>query len=115
MIFRGEPDNPDWTFGKGKQNYLSGNDAIMKNIENRLKTFYSECFFDSERGMAWIDLLAQKDPDLLVLSIKREINDCYGVVRVTDVRYTLDSSRKLTVRYQIDTIYSSSVAGTVAV
>jgi hypothetical protein len=115
MIFRGETSTSDWAFGRGKQSYLSGNTAIMKNLETRLRMFYSECFFDAEKGVAWFDLLGQKNPDLLVLSIKREINDCYGVVRVTDVRYTLDTNRNLTIRFTVDTIYSTGIAGTVTV
>lgn len=115
MIFRGETSTSDWAFGKGKQSYLTGNLAIMKNIETRLKTFYTECFFDPEVGVAWFDILGQKNPDIVVLAVKREINDCYGVVGVTDVRYSLDATRKLTIRYAVDTIYSIGATGTVTI
>jgi hypothetical protein len=115
MIFRGETTTEDWAFGKGKQSYLTDNLAIMKNIETRLKTFYSECFFDSEMGVPWFSILGQKNQDLVVLAIKREINDCYGVVQVTDVRYSLDASRALTIRFWVDTIFTTGASGTVTI
>jgi hypothetical protein len=119
MIFRselrGEDQVPDWSFGRGKQSYLTGNQAIKREIETRLGTFYSECFFDGEKGVDWFSILGQKDPDIVVLSIKKEISDCYGVVRVSDIRYTLDSSRNLSIRYWVDTIYTTSVYGTVTI
>lgn len=115
MIFRGETSTSDWAFGQGKQSYLKDNAAIMKNIETRLKTFYTECFFDPEMGVAWFDLLGQKNVDIVVLAIKREINDCYGVVQVTDVRYSLSTSRNLKIDFAVDTIYSTGAAGTVLI
>ena len=115
MRFRGDTTTDDWAFGKGKQSYLSDNLAIARNIATRLRYFYSECFFDTQRGVPWFDLLGQKDQDRVVLAIKREIYDCYGVTNVTEVRYTLDSSRNLTIRYWIDTMYSRGVQGSVTV
>lgn len=111
MIFRGQTDEQDWTFGQGKQAYLSGTAAIIKNIQTRLQTYYTECFFNAEIGVDWFNLLGQKSPDLLILAIKKEISNCYGVTLVTDVRYTVDKDRNITIYYTVDTIYSSGATG----
>jgi hypothetical protein len=113
MIFRGLTSTGDWAFGRGKQSYLRDNDAIMKNIETRLKTFYSECFFNTDFGMRWFQLLGQKDPAPLLLALKSELLQCYGVVNVTDVQSNLDSSRNLSVKYFIDTIFTKNLIGSV--
>ena len=113
MTFRGEVATDDWAFGRGKQSYLSENYAIIKEVETKLRMFYSECFFDPEAGVDWFNLLGQKNQDIVVLAIKREINSCYGVTAVTDVRYSLDTSRNMTIRYWINTIYSVGASGVV--
>ena len=117
MIFRGNLQDDDWAFGFGQQNYLTLTDAIMKNVQTRLRYFYSECFFDANRGVAWLDILGRpkRDQDLAVLAIKNEIGDCYGVIAINDVQYLLDANRNLTITYAVDTIYSTGVTGTVTI
>lgn len=115
MIIRGstDPNDTDWTFGTGKQSYLTGNNAIMKNIETRLKVYYSECFFSPDEGFPWLDFLGRKDRDALLLALQKAITDCYGVVRVTDLQYSVDKQRNVTINYWVDTIYSTSAAGSI--
>ena len=115
MIFRGNLNDDDWAFGRGKQNYLTLNDAIMRNVYTRLRYFYSECFFDAAKGVAWFDILGQpvRNQSFAVLAIKNEIGDCYGIIAVTDVKYVLDAMRNMTINYVVDTIYSTGVTGTV--
>ncbi len=114
MIFRGSTVTDDWVFGAGKQNYLRDNNAIMRNIKTKLLTFYSECFYDTEAGLPWFSILGQKDSTPLLLAVKAAILDCYGVVRVTDVQFETDVKRKLTVTYQIDTIFSTGATGSIS-
>jgi hypothetical protein len=112
MIFRGSTVTSDWVFGRGKQNYLRDNAAVMKNIETRLRTIYSECFFDPTIGVQWFELLGQKSVEKLILAVKKEIYNCYGVVRVLDVSYESDPiTRTLTVNYSVDTIFTTGASG----
>ena len=112
MIFRGSTSSSDWVFGRGKQNYLKDNLAVMKNIETRLRTILTECFFDPTVGVPWFELLGQKSAAKLILAVKREIYNCYGVVRVLDVSYESDPiTRTLTVNYSVDTIFTTGANG----
>jgi hypothetical protein len=111
MIFRCLDTNGDWTFGKGVQNYLRENDAIAKNIETKLKQFYSECFFAPTDGIPWFNVLGSKDSTPLLVALRTLIMNCYGVVRIADATFSIDSNRKLNVTYVIDTIYSTGVIG----
>jgi hypothetical protein len=116
MIFRGSQISDTWVFGRGKQNYLKNNDALMANIKTRLRMIYSECVFDPTMGVQWFALLGQKDSTKLVLAVKREIYNCYGVVKVLDVSFDLEHiTRKLTVSYLVDTIFSSGISGSFVV
>jgi len=40
MIIRSLDINKDWTFGIGKNNYLTSHKAIVQNIETRLLSFF---------------------------------------------------------------------------
>jgi len=111
MIFRNLDINHDFTFGRGKQDYLTENTAIMKNIETTLKTFYSECFFNTGFGIAWFSLLGQKNTDLLLLSLKTAILNCENVTKIGDVLFHLNAERVATISYSVSTIYSQSVMG----
>lgn len=111
MLFRNIDNNGDWCFGKGKQDYLIENLAIMKNIETTLKTFLTECFFDPEIGVPWFTILGQKNTDLVILTLKNKILNCYGVLKITDILFDLSQDRKATISYNVDTIYSQNIGG----
>ena len=115
MIFRGEIGSSDWCFGKGKQCYLTGNDAIAKNIETRLKTVYSEWFADQTAGVPWFTILGQKNTGIVLVTLRTAILQSYGVIRITDLSYQVDSARAITVTYSVDTIFSQNLAGQVAI
>jgi hypothetical protein len=115
MIFRALTVDQDWTFGRGKQNFLRDNDAIMKNIETTLRTIYGECHFDPSIGVQWFSVLGQKNSDVLLLSIKQSIYNCYGVVRVLDVQSVMQSDRQLQMTYVVDTIFTTMVTGGITV
>jgi len=115
MIFRNLTGESDWCFGKGKQDYLTENNAIMKNIETTLKTFLTECFFDLTLGVSWFTLLGQKNTEFVILSLKNKILNCYGVTRVTDIVFELDINRKATISYDVDTIYSQNIGGSLII
>lgn len=113
MIFRGSTSTGDWDWGRGKQSYLTGVYAIMKNIETRLKTFYSECFFNNDFGVPWFQLLGQKDTTPILYTLRDQVLDCYGVLSVNNVEFSLDADRNILITYSIDTIYTTNLTGTV--
>lgn len=117
MIFRALDASGDWTLGQGVQNYLRDEDAIELNIKTRLKSFLGDCFWAVEFGIDWFELLGAKNPAAqaaIVLATRLMIAESYGVVRINSVTAGTDrTTRRVTVTYNIDTIYSRSVVGTV--
>lgn len=115
MIFRGLTSDGDWQFGAGKSSYAIGDSAIILNIETTLRTFLGECFFDPEIGQPWFDIINYRNKDAIVLSIKGAIVNLYGVISINKLEYTFDIYRVLTIKYDITTLYTKNVLGTVII
>jgi hypothetical protein len=107
MIVRALDVNGDWTFGKGKNNYLSGTPAIVQNISTRLNSYLGDCFFALDAGIDWFNLLGSKNQIALELAVRKVIMSTDGVVRLVDASFDLDhTTRRITMRYTVETIYT---------
>lgn len=116
MNFRALDSNGDWTFGNGVQNYLVEADAINVDIATALKTFLNECFFALNFGVDWWNLIGSKNQQGIILQCRTMIVSRYGVVKINEVQVILDRvTRKLSISYNVDTIYSRGVSNTVTV
>jgi hypothetical protein len=115
MKFRGSKLSDDWDFGRGKQCYLTDNDAIAINIATTLRTFETECFYNENFGVPWFNLLGQKQVDALLLTLRQMIGECYGVVRVNELSAEMAEDRSVVVRYSVSTIFSSDLGGSVTI
>lgn len=98
--------NHDWLFGKGQNNYLSANKAVVQNIDTRLHAFLGDCFFDLGAGIDWFNLLGGKDQLALNLAISAVILNTQNVTGIIQLSTYLDVARRLTIRYQAQTTYS---------
>jgi hypothetical protein len=108
MIVRGLDVNNDWTFGSGKQNYLSDADAVKQCVMTRLKSWKGNCFFDLEAGVDWNNYLDIGTKTLLDLDIKRVILGTDKVLKISSYNSTLDTeNRKLTVSAKVETFYGT--------
>lgn len=109
--------NNDWTFGRGLQNYATDNQAILLDLETYLQTFFTECFFDNDFGIPWFNLLGSKNPDAMLLEIRKGITTIEGITNVADLSLTFndDGKRKVKISYIVDTIYTTQNIGTVQI
>lgn len=115
MIFRNLDQNGDWQFGSGKASYARNDNAIILSIETSLRTFLGECFFNQNIGQPWFDVINYKNKELIVLTIKSSITQLYGVTTVNELEYEFDLNRTLTIKYDINTLYTKNLLGTVIV
>ncbi len=106
MIVRSIDSDGDWSFGKGRNDYLSANDAIGQNIKTRLQSFLGDCFFAMSAGIDWFNLLGSKNIIGLQLSIQATILNTPGVTRIVDFSLSLETNRRLNLQYTVETIYS---------
>jgi hypothetical protein len=107
MIMRGLDANGDWNFGKGVNDYTTANAAIGELIQTRLNTFLGECFFATDKGLDWFNLLGTKSVVPLKLAVNAAILNTPGVTKIIDVQVLLQSSnRSVSVTYHVETIYT---------
>lgn len=117
MIMRALDGSGDWTFGNGLQNYNYSNNAIAENVQTRLYEFLNNCFFNLGAGIDWTRLMGSKNSlQETLLTIRGVILQSFGVVRVNEINPVLvPGTRKLTVTYSIDTIFTKNLKGVINV
>ena len=93
MRFRNLDSSGDWVFGKGRNSFLQNTDALMMNIKTRLLSFLNDCFFDTEAGVDWWNLLGAKDKKSLLASIQRVVLRSSQVKKIVNLDYVLDNRR----------------------
>ena len=107
MIVRANDITGDWTFGAGKNNYLSANAAVAQLISTRLSSFLGDCFFATSEGIDWFNLLGAKNETSLTLAISTVILNTPNVIRLEQVALSLDANRVLTVTYNATTAFGT--------
>jgi len=113
MIFRNLTEDHDWTFGKGKQDYVKDDDAIKVNIKTRILSWQQDCFFDLLAGIDWYERLSKKSQfNLLKNDLANIILKSYGVASLSRFNAEL-VGRRFTSQYDIKTVYSPSVISTI--
>ena len=117
MIIRSIDGMGDWNFGKGIQSYNFNQNAISENIQTRLLSFLNDCWFDMNAGIDWLRLLGSKNTQQEIeLSVRAMLLQSYGVIKVNGIDLTLDrTSRRISIQYNVDTIFSTGVVNTVGV
>lgn len=109
MIIRKIDDAGDWTFGKGKEDYIPEDPAIAQNIKTRLLSWFNDCFFGLQEGVDWAEYFDKGQENNMIQAIKTVILASYGVLAVNSISSSTDSStRKITINYNIDTIFSQA-------
>lgn len=106
----------DFSFGQGRQNYLSGEAEINQDIATALKVFLGECFFNTSAGVDWWNLLGKSDLAGILLQCRAVIASRAGVTKITSVNAYLNAlTRALIVDYKVSTIFSLQTANSVAI
>lgn len=108
MGFRNLDGNHDWTFGVGRNNYVSENQEVELNIKTRVLSFLGDCFFATGEGIDWWNLLDYNKQEEAENAVMSTIADTPDVVKINNVETSLNASRKMTFSYDIDSTYSSN-------
>ena len=110
MILRALSPTGDWTFGQGKQNYLSSQKAINQNIQTRLLEFLNNAFWNMNAGIDWTRLLGTPGTKQeLTLTCRAIILQSYGVNSVNSIDSVYyGNTRNIILSYNINTIYTQN-------
>ena len=110
MIIRAIDELGDWIFGRGKNSYKKGQDAIMQDIKTKILEWKGDCFFDQNAGVDWYNRMEKGQAGDLAEEIRTLIVKCYGVISLDSFEFTtIDRVFKAT--YSITTIFSQSAQG----
>lgn len=105
----------DWQFGQGRGSYLRDQAAIMADVKTSLLFFLNDFFAAMDVGVDWWNLVGGKNPSAqngILLQTRQAIVGVEGVVRINSVSSTMNNAtRRLTVLYNLDTVFSRNVVG----
>ena len=110
MIERALSATGDWTFGLGKQNYLSDQSAIIQDIRTRLYEFLNDAFWNMPAGIDWPRLLGTPGmKQEITITCRSIILQTYGVKAVNSISSLVDAvTRNLVLSFNINTLYTSN-------
>ncbi|WP_392563446.1 hypothetical protein RHO13_08565 [Orbus wheelerorum] len=110
MIVRELDKNHDWTFGRGKANYLSQSDAIKQCIKTKILALKGNWILNADEGIAWFDYLT-KNPNVAQLErdVKNAIASIDGVTEIISFDIGLDSVTRV---FLIQITYSDNYNNT---
>jgi hypothetical protein len=115
-VIRALDSNNDFTWGAGVQNYLTGEAEINEDIATALKVFLGECFFATNFGVDWWNLIGSANLAGIILQCRTVIAARSGVTKITKVDAYLDrTKRALFVSYSVSTIYSLQTSNSVTI
>lgn len=109
MSVRAIDQNRDWVFGQGRQSYKTNEEELGQMINTRVLSFLNDCFFATNEGIDWWNLLerGRQNEELLKRSISLTILQTEGVTAINSVEL-LRQGRDIKIYYDVQTIYSQS-------
>lgn len=107
MAFRNLDENHDWTFGSGRNNYVTQTQEVLINAKTRVLSFLGDCFFAPEEGIDWWNLLTYSRQEKAVIEVQEVIAQTDGVTETVEVDSFLDARRNLHITYSIKDIYTN--------
>jgi hypothetical protein len=107
--------NGDFTGGRGRNDYLTGSNAIAQNIRTRLSSYLGDCYFNIREGIDWFGFLGSKNQAGLRQAIETTITNTEGVTEVLRLSLSLDSGRRFSLSYEVNTIYTGVLGPTATI
>ena len=105
MRIRNVDDNWDWCFGYA--DYSKELNAVLLDIQMRLKEWYEDCFFNLTQGIPWnIRLGSHNQQQLLDEDVQNTVQSVEGVLSVYDFTSNV-INRRYTCQFNVYTAYST--------
>lgn len=106
MKVRSLDRNSDWTFGKGRNNYIAGANLVAQKVATRIKSFKNDNPLNVDSNIDWIDLLGRKGTEDTILDeIERVTLTTEGVTGNVSIDASLNRDRVQKIELSYDTIY----------
>lgn len=97
----------DWTFGRGRADYVKDQAAIAQNIKTRLLSFKNDWFLDIDANIDWMNLLGQRGTEKIIENeVAGVILTTSGVVRINSLSLH-NKERRVIIEADITTIFGN--------
>jgi len=98
----------DWTFGKGRANYITKSKAIAQNVRTRIRSFTGDWFLDIEHGIDWMNLLGRPGTERRIIrAIERTILQTEGVLSVNNINIVRrDRNRQVSIEAEYTDVFN---------
>jgi hypothetical protein len=107
-IVRSLDENHDFLFGQGINDYRAGLNAVAQDIQCNILMFLGDCFFATNQGIDWFNLMGQPGTELAVtLNVNTAILNTLGVTGILTSSAVLTRDRALQVTYSVNTVYGT--------
>ena len=63
MILSALDEDKDWTFGRGRSNYITGGNAIAQKVMCRIRSFKNDNPLNMDDNIDWLYLLSEKNTE----------------------------------------------------
>lgn len=104
-----DKDGNPMLFGTFEECFATGIDGVRVDIEQKLKVWSGECFYNREMGIDWLNLLGNKDPNTLIIisnAVKSVALTSKLVKSVINCNVSInDKTRRVKVELVVDTMY----------
>lgn len=101
--------NLDWTFGKGRANYITESELVRQNVLTRIKSFQFDWFLDTTAHIDWMTILGNRDNEKQVIDeIRRITLSTLGVAIIKELSVEAIEARKATIRLKYIDIYENT-------
>lgn len=108
-MIRNLDSNHDWTFGQGISNYVTQSQEIALNAQTRVLSFLGDCFFATDEGIDWWNLLDYNKQEQLENSVSATIAETPGIEKIEDVQIINGANRTITLEYNVYDVYSTAL------
>lgn len=107
MHYRKLDANGDMVFGRGRDDYLSGEEAVAQSVLTRLRLWRGEWYLDTEEGTPYPAEVLGKDTEASsIAALQSRVLDTLGVKRIVEIGASHDPDmRKASISMTLDTIY----------
>lgn len=107
MILSALDDDKDWTFGRGRSNYITGGRAIAQKVMCRIQSFKNDNPLNMDDNIDWLYLLSEKNTEQQILrEIERVVLATDGVMRIIELSMTVNkTTRKQAIELRMQTAF----------
>lgn len=108
-MIRNLDGNHDWCFGNGISDYKTQSQEIALNAQTRVLSFLGDCFFATDEGIDWWNLLDYNKQEQTENAVSATIAETPGIEKIENVEVVNGANRNINLEYTCYDVFSTSI------